>query len=295
MSRSSHTPPELLGGEPFLGSWAVGKGLLTSDQLRSSAWRRLFRGVYVPTDLPVTHEVRARAACVLMPAAVVTGRSAAVVWGVDLAGVADDVEVTVPSMSHPCRLPGLRVRRTDLPRAHRWLRAGIPVTTPEATTVRLAGLLAGDAAVVAVDQMIAAGADLSTVRALAGAERGPGSARARRACALADGLAGSPQETRLRLLMRRSALPMPVAQYRVFLGGRPVARVDFAWPEHKVALEYDGLWHAQPGQFAKDRRRLNQLTAAGWRVIFVTAADLRNPEALLARIAAALGDWTPAQ
>jgi very-short-patch-repair endonuclease len=290
VSRSSHTPPELVGEEPFLGSWAVGEGLLTPDQLRSSSWRRLFRGVYVHTDLPVTHEVRARAACVLMPSAVVTGRSAAVVWGVELAGAADDVEVTVPSTSHPCRLPGLRVRRTDLPRAHRWQRAGIPVTTPEATTVRLAGLLTGDAAVVAVDQMIAAGVvDLSAVRALAGTERGPGSARARRACALADGLAGSPQETRLRLLMRRSALPMPVAQYRVFVGGRSVARVDFAWPEHKVALEYDGLWHAEPGQFAKDRRRLNQLTAAGWRVIFVTAADLRSPEALLARIVAALG------
>jgi very-short-patch-repair endonuclease len=55
-----------------------------------------------------------------------------------------------------------------------------------------------------------------------------------------------------------------------------------------VALEYDGLWHAEPGQFAQDRERLNRLTAAGWRVVFVTAADLRRPEQLLARIAAAL-------
>jgi very-short-patch-repair endonuclease len=289
VSRAPTTPSELLGEEPFLGASAVDEGLLTPDQLRSSAWRRLFRGVYVHTGVPVTHELRARAACVLMPAAVVTGRSAAVLWGVELAGPRDVVEVTVPSTSHPCRIPGLRVRRTDLPNAHRWRRAGIPVTTPEATAVRLAGLLAGDAAVVAVDQMVAAGAaDLSAVRALAGNERGPGSARARRACALADGLAASPQETKLRLLVQRSVLPMPVAQYRVIAGGRSIARVDFAWPEHKVALEYDGLWHGEPGQFAKDRRRLNQLTAAGWRVIFVTAADLRDPEALIARIAAAL-------
>jgi hypothetical protein len=289
VSRSPQTPPELLGDEPFLGRWAVHEGLLTPDQLRSSAWRRLLRGVYVHRGVAVTHELRARAACVLLPAAVVTGRSAAVLWGVELAGPRDDVEVTVPSTSHPCRLPGLRVRRTDLPNAHKWRRAGIPVTTPEATTVRLAGLLAGDAAVVAVDQMVAAGVvDLSAVRALADTDRGPGSAQARKACALADGLAGSPQETRLRLLVQRSALPMPVAQYRVITGGRSVARVDFAWPEHKVALEYDGLWHGEPGQFAKDRRRLNQLTAAGWRVIFVTAADLRSPAALLARIAAAL-------
>ena len=67
--------------------------------------------------------------------------------------------------------------------------------------------------------------------------------------------------------------------------GRFVARVDFAWPEHKVAVEYDGLWHAEAGQFARDRQRLNRLQAAGWRVVFVTAADLRHPEALIARIA----------
>ena len=155
--------------------------------------------------------------------------------------------------------------------------------------MRLAHLLEGDAAVVAVDQMVAAGVvELAAVRSLAAIGRGPGSLRARRVCALADGLAESPQETRLRLLLRSSGLPVPVAQYRVRDADRIVARVDFAWPEHKVALEYDGLWHGEPGQFAKDRRRLNRLTAAGWRVIFVTAADLRDPQSLLARIAAAL-------
>ena len=67
-----------------------------------------------------------------------------------------------------------------------------------------------------------------------------------------------------------------------------VARVDFAWPEHKLAVEYDGLWHAEPGQFAKDRRRLNRLQAAGWTVDFVTAADLHRPAQLLATIRTAL-------
>ena len=287
--RSPRQPADLLTDEPFLGWWAVDEGLLTPDQLRSSAWRRLVRGVYVHRDVPVTHALRAHAACVLLPAAVVTGRSAAVLWGVALAAVTDDVEVTVPSSSHPSRLPGIRVRRSDLPRAHRWRRGGIPVTTAEATAVRLAQLLEGDSAVVAVDQMVAAGVvDLAAVRGLAEAERGPGSARARRVCALADGLAESPQETRLRLLLRRSTLPAPIAQYRVRDGGRVVARVDFAWPEQKVALEYDGLWHGESGQFAKDRRRLNRLTAAGWRVIFVTAAELHEPASLLAQIAAAI-------
>ena len=70
------------------------------------------------------------------------------------------------------------------------------------------------------------------------------------------------------------------------VGGREV--LSFGWPEHKVAVEYDGVWHGAPQQVGKDRRQLNRLTAAGWTVIFVTAADLRDPVALIARIADAL-------
>jgi very-short-patch-repair endonuclease len=130
--------------------------------------------------------------------------------------------------------------------------------------------------------------DIGPVRACARGSVGTGSRRAREICGLADGLAQSPQETRLRLLLHRSALPDPIAQFRIVVDGRLVARPDFAWPDRKVALEYDGLWHGEPGQFARDRQRLNRLQAAGWRVVFVTAADLRDPERLLALIAAAL-------
>jgi hypothetical protein len=282
-------PAELLSALPFLGWWAVDEGLLTVDQLRSSAWRRVFRGVYVHRDVPDSHELRARAACVLLPRAVVSGRSAAVLWGVDLAETEDDVEVTVPAGFHAVRVPGLRARRAAMPWERRTVLRGTPVTTPEETAVRLAGLLPGDEGVVAVDQVLATrSARLDDVRALAAVGTGRGAARARRACSLADGLAGSPQETRLRLIMRRAGLPAPVAQHEIRHEGRFVARVDFGWPELKVAVEYDGLWHADEAQFPKDRQRLNRLREAGWTVVFVTAADLRDEERLVARIAAAL-------
>ena len=281
--------PPTLRNAAFRGSAAVRAGLLTNRRLEGPSWRRLFRDVYVHAAVPLTHELRVRAASVLLPEAVVTGRSAAVLWGVDLADPDDDVELTLPPGAHPRRVPGLTVRRAVLPREHRWHRRSIPVTTAEATAVRLAGLLSGDEAVAAVDQLIATGAvELVAVRALAAAATGPGSARARRAVALADGLAESPQETRLRLLILRSSLPQPVAQYRVRVDGQVIARVDFAWPDRKVALEYDGLWHAEASQFAKDRRRLNALRAAGWRVVFVTAADLHRAAELLASIGSAL-------
>jgi hypothetical protein len=289
VSRRPRQPQSLLH-QPFLGSRVVAEQLLTPDDLRSSAWRRLFRDVYVHRDLPVDHALRARAACLLLPEALVTGRSAAVLWGVELAGPADDVEVTVPARAHPRRIVGLRVRRAEIPPDHRWRRAGVPVTTPEATAVRLAGSLPGDEAVIAVDRMVASGiVDLEAVRALAASQRGSGSARMRSVCALADGLAASPQETRLRLLLVRSGLPMPVAQYRVRINGQSIARVDFAWPDKKIALEYDGLWHADEKQFGKDRRRLNRLREAGWTVVFVTAAHFYRPDELIAEIAAALG------
>jgi hypothetical protein len=282
------TPPELLDG-PFRGTAAMRRGLLTPRQLRHRSWRRLLPDVYVHADVPVTHALRARAAVVLLPDAVVTGASAAVLWDVELAGPDDDVEVTLPPGSHPVRASGLRVRREHLP-AH-WLcrRGGVPTTTPEATTVSVARHLPLDDAVVAIDQMVASGkVDLEPVRAAAHRLTGRGCRRAREASALADGLAESPQETRLRLLIVRSGLPVPVAQFRVLNGRVFVARVDFGWPDRRLAVEYDGLWHAERDQFGQDRRRLNRIQAAGWRVFFVTAADLHRPADLLARLAAAL-------
>ncbi len=68
---------------------------------------------------------------------------------------------------------------------------------------------------------------------------------------LADGLAESPQETRLRLRLHRSGLPPPVAQYEVRCDGRFVARVDLAWPEQRLALECDGAWHGAPDQLPR--------------------------------------------
>jgi hypothetical protein len=282
--------PAQLRDRAFRGSQAVRQGLLTPDQLRGRSWRALFTDVYVHCEQPVTHALRARAAAeLLLPGAVVTGASAAVLWGVELAGVDDPVELTLPPGRPQVRVRGTRVRRARLAAVWVTRRRGVPVTTPESTAAMLAAALPGDDGVIAVDRMVVSGiVDLEPVRDLAAQLAGRGARRAREACALADGMAESPQETRLRLLVHRSGLPAPVAQHRVYDGARFVARVDFGWPEHRLALEYDGAWHAEDGQFARDRRRLNRLLGAGWRVVFVTAADLHQPEELIARIARVL-------
>jgi len=278
-------PPEL-AARVFSGSTVVRQGLLTPDELRGPAWTALFRDVYVHSQQPVTHALRARAAAgVLRPDAVVSGVSAGVLWGADLAGPEDAVELTLPPTTHPVRMAGVRVRRAVLDERRVRRHRGVRVTDPDTTAVALAGSLPLDDAVVAVDRMVHVGrASLPRVRALAAEGGGRGCRRARAACALADGRAESPQETRIRLLLLRGGLPAPIAQYEVSRPGRRPLRLDFAWPERRVALEYDGLWHGDPGQFGRDRRRLNVLGDGGWRVVFATAVDVHRPAELLARL-----------
>ncbi len=108
--------PPSLRNRVFRGSGALAAGVLTRAQLRGASWRRVWPDVYVHRDVQVTHALRARAAAAhLVGDSVVTGVSAAVLWGVDLAGPDADVELTVPPGRDPVRVPGLRVRRSALP------------------------------------------------------------------------------------------------------------------------------------------------------------------------------------
>src|SRR5204862_727165 len=76
-------PPELLS-RPFTSRQAKAAGLTTS-QLRSSAWRRLFHDVYVAADVADTFTVRAEAVKLVLPADAVVGyATAAWLHGVDV-------------------------------------------------------------------------------------------------------------------------------------------------------------------------------------------------------------------
>ncbi len=84
------------------------------------------------------------------------------------------------------------------------------------------------------------------------------------------------QESRLRVRLVLAGLPRPVVQYVIERNGAFLARVDLAWPQQRVAVEYDGLWHAAEEQIHYDRRRLNKLLGADWLVLHVTAKRLRD-------------------
>jgi very-short-patch-repair endonuclease len=66
-----------------------------------------------------------------------------------------------------------------------------------------------------------------------------------------------------------------------------MARVDLAYAESKVAVEYDGAAHAR--QMGHDRRRLNKIVIADWRIIHATSERLRDDfGSLVAEIRAAI-------
>ncbi len=65
-------------------------------------------------------------------------------------------------------------------------------------------------------------------------------------------------------------------QYEVWVGAHRVGRVDGAYPDAKIAIEYDSdEFHSGPGPTRSDRARRHELIAASWLPIDIGPADLR--------------------
>jgi hypothetical protein len=230
----------------------------------------------------MTHELRCRAvaAFVLPEGGSIAGRSAATLLGAGLSGPDDPVELLVPERSVP-RVAGVIAHTASLATGDTRVVRGVRVTTPARTCWDLSQWLPVAEAVVIVDRLLKAELvtrlDLDSFAAARLEGVGPrGVRRFRRVIGLSDGRAESPQESRLRVALVQAGLPQPVAQVEIFDEDGLIARTDLAYPEWRIAMEYDGLWHAGADQLHRDRRRLNRLQAAGWLVIHVTSARLRD-------------------
>ena len=102
-------------------------------------------------------------------------------------------------------------------------------------------------------------------------------------------------EARTYHLCFREGLPMPVPQYEIKdENGNVIHRVDFAWPELGVFLEFDGFVKYEKllkeGQRASDvvvaekRREEEICRLTGWRCIRIVWADLASPAVTAAKI-----------
>jgi hypothetical protein len=190
--------------------------------------------------------------------------------------------ITVPRAGNR-RVPGAVVHRSDLDPKDWTLVGVIRTTTPARTLVDCAGLLQSDQVCELVDAAFVAGlaTAASVEQAIARASAAPGRKGIpllRQALAIwSPGIErDSVAEARLFRLLISWGFPPPEALYVIRTpDGDPVCEVDAAWPQRKVALEYDSSQHHHERRWATDERRAGAAKALGWEVVPVEKTDLR--------------------
>jgi hypothetical protein len=181
---------------------------------------------------------------------------------------------------------------------------GIPATTPARTLFDLGGVYRKGMVELSLESALRRGlVTESSVAALvkrvsrSGRPGGPILRELLAARAPSRRPTESDMETLLVQAVRAHGLPEPVPQFEVWNGLYLVGRVDAAYPEARIAIEYDSdEFHSGPGPTRRDRARRHELVAASWLPIDIGPADLRTGGAsTCAAIAQALRDRRPAR
>ena len=181
--------------------------------------------------------------------------------------------------------PGIRIHRATLARDERWVRDGIPLTSPARTILDLAAELDTRA----VERLITEAhvarlplrPSLATLIARYPGRRGIATLRAALA-AFEDSPAWTRSEFEERFLsfLGRHGIPRPEVNARVetHIGA---LEVDFLWPRERVVIELDGFAsHGLRPAFRDDRRRDRALQLAGHRPSRLVWEDLDDEPAL---------------
>ncbi|MGI8521369.1 MAG: type IV toxin-antitoxin system AbiEi family antitoxin domain-containing protein [Actinomycetota bacterium] len=241
-------------------------------RLRSGVWQRLLPTVYRPAELPATWHQRVMAACLWAGAgAAASHRTATALLRLPGFG-RGSIEITT---SRRLERSGLVVHRRTL-RPNDVIRVdGINVTCVPMTLVDLGSIESLDRLETAVDDILVRG--LVTTDRLQAAMDGnlkgtPGATAMRRVLeAYTHAPLESPLERRFLRLLRSAGLPEPEIQYPIRDGARLLARVDFAYPELRLAIEVDGYsWHGGRKGWAHDVCRRNELSNRRWSILHIT-------------------------
>lgn len=284
-------PPRISGPIDRAGARAGG---VTDWHLRHLQIVRSSRDTYLPAAM--AGDLRARVAAVLLGApdsAVVSHLTAAALRGLEVPLVRDDgrVHLTVPPATRIRSRADRQVHCTAVPAWQVARHGGVPLTSPGRTWRDLAAVLPPAALLAVTDQMLARRYPPGAFQRVLDDARGVRGVRtAREVLALADPLAGSPMESVLRWPVHEAGLPAPVLRHVVRGTGREfLGRVDLAWPEQRVLVEFDGDVHRERRVFVDDLRRQNGLVLAGWVVLRFSSADvLGRPAWVVATIRRAL-------
>lgn len=148
-------------------------------------------------------------------------------------------------------------------------------------------IVLADAIITAITRQpkLAQGRDAETIRrALMGFADTLPRFRGKRDCQTAALLiragADSPTETRERLSLLKHGLPEMVLNHVVsgitFRSGSAMT-LDMAWPEHRVAVEYDGDHHrTDKAQWRRDQEKRDRLRSRGWLIFIATGATIAD-------------------
>lgn len=274
-------------------------------RVKDGTWARPRRGAYVDgpawrsLDDVQQHAIVARAVLLTARTDVALSHASALgeygvpIWNVDLSEV------------HVTRLDGRAGRKEAGVRQHAgalrpddWeLRGGVPVTSATRLALDMTTLVDVETSLVIVNhllnQKLTDPGRLEETRVFMDAW--PNTLHSDVVLRLADGRIESVGESRCFHLCWRQGLPLPEPQYKIRdASGRVVARVDFAWPQLGVFLEFDGMVKygklLREGETASDvvvrEKRREELICrlTGWRCIRLVWADLFTPEVTAARI-----------
>lgn len=184
--------------------------------------------------------------------------------------------------------------------AHRSIRAlvtevdGLSVTTPAQTWVDCSSALTFDDLVVLGDSMLRRKNPATSLAELHNATQQAvkthGVVQARAALSFLRPRTDSSMETRTRLILVTAGLPCPEVNVPAYdQHGRFLALPDMSYPGLRIAIEYDGDIHrTDRNTWLRDVERRQRLEDAGWRIITVTADDVRNPARLITRVRSAI-------
>lgn len=252
-----------------------------SRNVCKGTWERLFPRVYRIAGSVRSFEQRVMAATLWAgDRSAASHATAAALWG--LTPQSAPLHVTRPTqLGHPPR--GVRAHTSALRQGEVGKLRGIPVTSPARTLLDLAttGAELLPVVEVAVTSALVTPGQIYEVLSRHHGRRGSRVLRRALDSGSLDGRWASALEREVDRLLAGSALPPYEREY-------PIGsfRLDFAWPRHLVGIEADGrLWHSTRADFARDRRKHNDLLDRGWRIFRVTWRDVRDhPDEVVSRL-----------
>jgi very-short-patch-repair endonuclease len=259
---------------------------LTEDQIEyraSTVWARLYPMVFRHPGAPETWRGNVRAACFAgQPHATLSHRTAAQIYGLP-GGRENPIEVTCPRWRRS-QTSGLLVHETTfIHPGDVQLIDDLPIMRPERVAFELASVESANFIERVLhsarrQRLITYASTSATFERLAGRGR-PGVTVFREALERwqpSERPTESDMETLLVQVLRRNGLPEPVLQYEVFdSSGRFVARVDAAYPDWRILVEYDSKQeHSDEWALARDASRRNRLLALGYHPLTARHRDL---------------------